>query len=177
MSYKSSINTGLPNIPDPPDPAFFAEFSRLYNAIRNLTIALDTYTGTLAADKEFFSATSITSTVRNQNLTRVYVKFGVDITVGKIVNLYDVSGTLTARLSDASSGKQMHGWCTIAATIGNYGEIMLEGLCTSISGLTPGTIYYLGNTPGTIATTAGTLSQKLGFALSASSIYFRPELK
>ena len=176
MAYKSSINTGLPNLPDPPDPKFFAEFARVYNAVRNLTLAIDSYTGAIAQDSQFYSQTPITQTVKSQNLTRIYVKFTVDIAQGQIVNLYDNSG-LEARLSDASSNKQMHGWCTIGALAGNFGEIMLEGLCANITGLTIGAIYYLGNVPGTIAPTPGTLIQKLGFALGDSKIYFRPEIK
>ena len=179
MSYRSTINTGLPNIPDPPDPKFFAEFQRVYNAIRNLTLALDSYTGALAQDPEFYSETPPTTTILLQNTNRLYVVFSENVSYGQMVNLYNNAGTLTARLaSAASAGKQAHAWCSTVAgvTAGNYAEVMLGGLCTAISGLTPGQSYYLGNTAGAIAPTTGTVNQIVGFALTSVNLYFKPTL-
>jgi len=177
MAYESTINTGLPNIPDPPDPAFFPEFTRLYNAIRNLTLAVDAYTGALPADPQNYSVTPIQSTVLIQNMQRVYVLFSQTVTYGQIVNLYNNAGVLNARLSSGTSGYPAHAWCSTAngVTAGNYGEVMIGGLCSAIGSLTPGATYYLGNTAGTIAPTAGTLSQKLGYALGSSLFLFRPD--
>jgi hypothetical protein len=180
MSYKSSVNLGLPNIADPPDPAFFAEFTRVYNAIRNLAIALDAYTGVLAADSQFYSTTPLSTTLLVQNLTRVYCIAGAALSYGDIINLYDGgAGVLTARKASAvDATKPAHAWCSTAAGIasGSYGEVMLLGMCTAIAGLTPGQLYYLSNTAGAIATTAGTVSQKVGYGLGASSLMFRPDL-
>ena len=179
MAYKSSVNTGLPNIPDPPDPRFFAEFTRVYNAIRNLTLALDTNTGALPQDPEFYSQTPPTQTILTQNTNRLYVKFSEAVSYGQLVNLHNVSGVLNARLSSAAvAGKQGHAWCSTVGGVasGAFGEVMLGGLCTAISGLTPGQSYYLGNTAGTIAPTAGTVTQLVGFALTASNLYFKPTL-
>lgn len=177
--YKSSINTGLPNLPDPPDPAFMAEFIRLYNAIRNLAIGIDSYTGGLGADPEAYSTTPPTSTILLQNMLRVYVKFDTAATYGKTVYLYHNAGILTAGLSDATSAtKKARGWCNATAGVasGAYGEVMLGGLCTAIGGLTPGTTYYCGNTPGTLAATPGTNSQKFGYAIGTSMLFVQPEL-
>jgi hypothetical protein len=177
MPYKSSINTGLPNIPDPPDPDFFAEFTRVYNAIRNLTLAIDSYTGALPADTANFSQTPPSSSILSQNVLRVYVPFGVTIAYGQMVNLYNVSGVLTARLAAANvGGLQAHGWCSIPASSGAYGEIMLGGLSKGVTGLTPGTTYYLSNTPGAVSTTPGTVSQRLGFALGTDYMFMQPQL-
>lgn len=179
MSYKSSINTGLPNIPDPPDPLFFAEFTRVYNAIRNLTLAVDAYTGSLAADPSYYSQTPATQTILSQNTQRLYVLFSDTATYGQTINLYNNAGVLNARLSNASAaGKPVHAWCSTAGgvTSGNWGEVMLGGLCTAISGLTIGQTYYAGNTAGTIAPTAGTVSQKIGYAIGATLLIFKPDL-
>lgn len=179
MAYKSSINTGLPNLPDPPDPKFFPEFARIYNAIRNLTIALDSYTGAMQAEKQYMNQVPLTSSVLAQNMVRVYVLFPAAVTYGQTVNLYNVAGVLNAQLSNSSAaGKPIHGWCSVVAGVaaGAYGEVMLGGLCTAIGGLTPGATYYAGNTPGTIAPTAGTVSQRVGFALSSTSIFMQPQL-
>jgi hypothetical protein len=179
MGYKSSINTGLPNLPDPPDPLFFAEFARVYNAIRNLTIAVDKYCGTLPADAVNYSQTPFTETVYSQNVLRLYVKFSEAVTYGQTINLAGVSGVVQARLSNATvAGRHIHGWCSTAGGVlsGAYGEVMLGGLCTAIGGLTAGTTYYSGNTAGTISTTAGTISQKIGYALTASNLIMQPDL-
>lgn len=177
--YKSSINTGLPNLPDPPDPAFLSEFIRIYNAIRNLSVAIDAYTGAQSADPEAFSSTPVSSTVLTQNMMRVYAKFDFTSTYGKTVYFYLNSGILTAGLSDATNAaKKMRGWCSTVAgvTSGEYGEVMIGGLCTAIGGLTVGTVYYNGNTPGTLANTPGTISQKVGYAIGTAALIVTPEL-
>ena len=177
MPYKSSINTGLPNIPDPPDPLFFPEFARVYNAIRNLTLAVDTYTGAMPAEAANYNATPPTSTILTQNGMRLYVQFGVAIAYGQAVHLYNNSGVLNAELATAvSAAKPMHGWCSIAGSAGGWGEVMLGGLCTAVSSLTPGATYYLSNTAGGISATAGTSSQKIGYALATNRLFVQPQL-
>lgn len=179
MAYKSSVNTGLPNIPDPPDPAFFAEFTRLYNAIRNLTIAMDNATGSLPQEPQFYSQTLPVQTLLSQNTQRLYVQFTETATYGKTINLFNNAGSLGARLSNASAaGKPIHAWCSTAGgvTAGQFGEVMLGGLCTAIGGLTIGQTYFAGNTAGAIAPTAGTVSQKIGYAIGASLLIFKPDL-
>lgn len=181
MAYRSSVNTGLPNIPDPPDPAFFPEFTRLYNAIRNLTIALDSYTGALPAETQYYDQTPPSASILTQNSMRLYVKFGVAIAYGQVVHLYNNAGVLTAELASAvNATKPMHGWCSIAGAAGAFGEVMLGGLCSAIgtvgSPLVPGATYFLGNTAGTIAPTAGTSSQKIGYALAINRLFVQPQL-
>jgi hypothetical protein len=177
MAYKSTVNTGLPNLPDPPDPAFFAEFTRVYNALRNLTVALDAYTGALPAEPQYYSSTPISTTVLSQNQHRVYVQFQEAASYGQIVNLYNNGGALGARLSNASAARPGHAWCSTAGgvLVGGWAEVMIGGLCLAFSGLTPGATYYLGNTAGSIAPTAGVLSQKMGYALGATQLFFRPD--
>lgn len=179
MPYKSSINTGLPNIPDPPLPEMLSELIRIYNAIRNVTVAIDAYTGGLAADESTYSQTPPTTTLLLQNMTRLYLKFDFTAAYGQTVYFYSNAGVLTAGIANATIvGRQMRGWCSTAAgvTSGNYGEVMLQGLCTAIGGLTIGTTYYNGNTPGTVANSPGTISQKVGFAIGTNQIFMRPEL-
>lgn len=179
MAYKSSINTGLPNIPDPPDPKFFGEFARIYNAIRNLTIAVDAYTGALGADPEYYDQTPPTSSLLSQNSLRIYAKAGVDISYGKMIHLYDVAGVLTMELASAVDvTKPMHGWCSTPGGVltGEWGEVRLGGLCTSFNSLICGQTYYLSNTAGSISTTPGTSSQKIGFGLGPTSLFVQPQL-
>jgi hypothetical protein len=177
--YKSSINLGLPSVPDPPDPAFFSEFTRLYNAIRNLSLALDAYTGALPQDAEFFSETPATQTILTQNTQRLYVLFSENASYGQTIHLWNDAGTLKARLANATAaGKPVRAWCSTTTGVisGQWGEVMLGGLCTAIGSLTPGQTYYAGNTAGAIAPTAGTISQKVGYAISPALFIFQPEL-
>ena len=177
MAYKSSINLGLDNIADPPDPSFFGIFTRVYNAIRNLALALDAYTGRDDPDQNVFSQIPASSSVGTQRLLRVYCIFGVAITPGQIVHLYNDAGVLKAELASAlTSAKPMNGWCQTGAGAGQWGEVIVGGLCELIGGLTPGVTYYLGDTAGTIAPTTGTTTQRVGFALGAATIYMNPEL-
>jgi hypothetical protein len=176
MAYKSTINTGLPNIADPPDPLFFAEFTRVYNAIRNLTLAIDLYTGTMAPDP----TTTPANSVLVQNSLRVFSTFNEDVAYGQMVNLYDSGGgVLAARLASAAvAGLVCRGWCAEAGGVltGATGQIKLGGICTAISGLVPGDTYYLSNTPGGIAATAGTVGQIVGFALGTTTLFTWPGL-
>jgi hypothetical protein len=177
MAYKSTINTGLPNIADPPDPLFFAEITRIYNAIRNLTVAIDSYTGAISADPSYYSQLGA-SGVKLQNLTRIYVPFSEPVSHGQMVNLYNSGGQLTARLASGSVSYPVRGWCSDlnGGFIGEYGEVMLEGANATFYGLTPGILYYLSNTAGAISVTPGTLSQRVGFALSSTILFVRPDL-
>lgn len=51
--------------------------------------------------------------------------------------------------------------------------VRVSAMYKALSGLTPGTIYYLSNTPGAIATTAGTTSKKVGLAVSSTSLLIK----
>lgn len=177
MSYESTINTGLPAIANPPDPAFFAEFTRVYNAIQVLATTIDAYTGALPADISEYDATPVSSTVLIQNMQRVYVLFSQTVSYGQLVNFHNVGGVLNAQLSSASGSLPAHAWCSTAGgvTAGNWGEVMIGGLILAWGSLTPGATYYLGNTAGTFSTTPGTLSQKLGYALGSNLFFFRPD--
>lgn len=54
-----------------------------------------------------------------------------------------------------------------------------SGLVTGLTGLTAGSMYYLSQTAGTITTTAPTgtnvIQQPVGFATSATTLYFEPQ--
>jgi hypothetical protein len=51
--------------------------------------------------------------------------------------------------------------------------IRITGNKSGLSGLTPGLTYYLSNTPGAIASSAGTVSKKVGIALSATDLLIK----
>jgi hypothetical protein len=62
------------------------------------------------------------------------------------------------------------GFATESKTSGQAILVRTSGTMTGLSGITQGVPYYLSNTAGTIATTAGTNSKKIGFGLSTTEV-------
>jgi hypothetical protein len=103
-----------------------------------------------------------------------------NISAGDFVNVHNVSGTAKIRKADASSsGKEAHGFVLSAVTSGNNGTVYFEGTNTQVTSQTPGVVYLSPSTAGlataTIPSTAGHVVQRLGVAVSATSIKFEAE--
>jgi hypothetical protein len=66
-----------------------------------------------------------------------------------------------------------------AGTDGNgiSGGVMTQGIKTGFAGLTPGEPYFLSDTAGDISLAAGTIFFELGYAQSATQLYFFPKFK
>lgn len=79
-------------------------------------------------------------------------------------------------LSDASSGlatafsSNFIGFAVADTSIGNSTPIQIEGSVTNQSGLSVGSSYYLSNTPGSINSSAGDISKKIGLSISATKL-------
>lgn len=103
------------------------------------------------------------------------------IAAGNLVNLYNVSGTLTARKADATTeGKEAHGFVKAAFANAATATIYTGGnYLTGLTGMTPGARQYLATTAGarteTAPSTANNVVQMVGVASSASSLIFDPE--
>ena len=176
MAYNSTINLGLPAIPEPADPKSFGDFLRVYNALRILSITVDSYTGAKGQDPQYYAQTPPAASILSQNSLRMYAKFGVAITAGQAVYLYDVAGVTTVGLASAlTTAKPMRGWCSTTTAADSYGEVMLGGLMP-LTGLVLGATYYLSNTAGGISIGPGTTSQKVGFAVDTTHLFVQPQL-
>lgn len=57
------------------------------------------------------------------------------------------------------------------------GGVMTQGIKTGFSGLTPGEPYFLSDTTGDISLSAGTVFFEVGYAQSATQLYFFPKFK
>ena len=100
------------------------------------------------------------------------------ISAGDFVNLYNNSGTLTARKADNSNSRDAKGFTLAAISNAATGTIYLSGQNTSVTALTPGTNYYLSTSGGVTATapsTSGTIIQLLGYTLSSTNLLFEYE--
>lgn len=173
-----STNLGLASLPEIDQQInreVYLDIMKIRGALRILQGALDNYCGILGEDPTYWSTAGV-SWQRVQNLTRFYCLASENIAQGAIANIYNNAGTPNARNANATDAtKPARAYCTTAVTAGNYGEFILEG-AVSINGLTPGTLYYLSNTNGIISNAAGTVSQKVGYALTATTLFFRPDL-
>jgi hypothetical protein len=97
-----------------------------------------------------------------------------------LVNVFDNAGTPTARKADATiEGKEATGFVRSAFGSGATATIFMSGnIVTGLTGLTAGR-RYLHTTAGASTVTApsasGNVSQKIGDALTATTILFEPE--
>lgn len=111
----------------------------------------------------------------------VSVTPATNISQWQLVNIYDVTGTVTARKADGGTNKFVaHAFAPANLTAPTPGNVQMDGIITG-TGLTPGADYYLDDTAGGYAlyadapAGAGKILQKIGYAVSATQIVFLPE--
>lgn len=102
-----------------------------------------------------------------------------NLTAGDFVNIYNNSGTATARKADATTaGKEAYGFVLATTTSPNTALVYTEGMNTQVVGATPG-LVFLSTTAGgftsTAPSSAGNSVQRLGVATSATTINFEPQ--
>lgn len=102
------------------------------------------------------------------------------LSAGNFISLYNNAGTLNARKADGSTtGKNADGFVLAAVSSGASGTVYLAGQNNQVTGQTPGPVWLSASTPGTVTNTApsgtaGQTVQRVGVALSATAIEFRP---
>lgn len=99
------------------------------------------------------------------------------LAAGDEVNIFNDGGTPKMRKADAStSGKEAHGFVLAAVSADVAGTVYFEGLNDQVSGMVAGPVYLSAAAPGTVTATppsgSGNIVQRLGVALSATSINF-----
>lgn len=100
-----------------------------------------------------------------------------NLAAGDFVNVYNDSGTAKVRKADASTaGKYAHGFVLSAVTAPAAATVYFEGPNTAVSSATPGEVFLSATTAGGFTSTAptgtGKVVQKIGVAVSATSINF-----
>lgn len=100
-----------------------------------------------------------------------------NLAAGDLVNLYDVTGTVTARKADASTNKPAVGYVLAATTSPAAATVYFEGQNTQVTGLVGGDQYLSTTVPGktqaAAPTTAGHIVQIVGFATAATALNFQ----
>lgn len=103
------------------------------------------------------------------------------LSANDLVNVYDVAGTPSVRKADATvEGKECNGY--VKASVANAAVATVYGSGTTmdgLTGLTTGNRQYLATTAGARTAAApsasGNVVQKIGEAMSATTIAFEPE--
>lgn len=174
-----SFNLGLGATPETKDKENYAELARIYSAIRNVAYAVDSNTGSALVSAEDYPQLTPSLSVKSQNQNKIYVQFTGSVPVGGTVSLYNSGAILKGRPANAgAAGTLARGFLSslFAVNSGDWGEVVLNGLNPYMAGLTPGALYYQSNTNSLVSTTAGTVSQPVGIALSTTDLYFKPNL-
>ena len=98
------------------------------------------------------------------------------IAAGAPVNIYFSGGVPCMRNANAAAASQFpaHGFANAAVATSATVPVYTDGYVAGITGLVPGTDYYLGTGPGEIttvgATASGCLYQRLGVALTTTCL-------
>ncbi len=95
---------------------------------------------------------------------------------GDLVNIWDSTGAKCRKADAAVAGKEAHGFVLVGVGSGASAIVYFEGSNTAMAGLTPGP-QFLSTTAGTTSATApsgsGNVVQRVGFAVSATTMNFQ----
>jgi len=99
---------------------------------------------------------------------------------GDLINVWNDAGTPKVRKADASTpGKEAHGFVTAAYALNAAAVVYFEGTNTQMTGLTAGRQYLSTTVPGktqlAAPSTAGQISQVVGFATAATAMNFQSQ--
>lgn len=151
---------------------------------------LDTLVSALTSSSGVSDANKVIATNSAGEIDATFLPAGVELSVktlptsenlaaGDFVNIYNATGTSTARLADGSDDKPAHGFVLAGTTSPANATVYIgKGKNNQLTGLTPGVRYFLSATnPGeptatAPAETSGNITQILGFAVSATELVF-----
>ena len=177
-SFPSSINLGIPEVPRNVPDNLFSQFLEIYQALRNLQYGLEQYSGKLYAQSgNTLASPSFADSLQGMTANLLYVPSLSVFTGFSLASLVNNAGNLAAQLAvNTSIAGRARCISTATVAIGAVGVFSCgPGYIGGFSGLTPGSTYYLGATPGSITLTppvaAGTIVQEVGFALSTSEFF------
>jgi hypothetical protein len=135
-------------------------------------------------DKEFVGLGQLNRTALGTTLTNRVVVAGTageTVAAGEVVYFdeTDKEWKLADGSASATCENVLLGIAQGAGTDDNTisGGVLLEGLDTNQSGFTEGDIIYISDTAGTLADSTGTVEAIVGYAKSATDIYFKAGLK
>lgn len=168
------------------DHSTLSAFSRIFSGVDTIPVSAPlAYTSnpTLSsaaqlATKGYVDSVVTGGTVNTDRIILGSQTAGETVAAGDIVYFkssdsrwWKADADLTATFSNVLLGVAQG-----SGTAGNTitGGVLIYGKCDSFTGLTATATYYLSNTAGGVATSAGTYSVILGQAFSTTGIFFNP---
>jgi hypothetical protein len=177
-----STNLVIPGVSSVSDIKTNEELSFIFSALQTLAIRLDEVSGALSPEKTSWSAIKPSSGIIGGRSYKVYCVTSEAIGYGAMVNLYNLNPTTCqARNARANSTSRFaNAFCNVPGGIasGQFGEFICgPGLNSGLSGLTPGSPYYLSHTSttgqvqtGIPPSGAGNIYQNCGFAITDTQL-------
>ena len=101
-----------------------------------------------------------------------------NLAAGDLVNVWNDAGTSKVRKADNSNNRRAVGFVIAGVTAPANATVYLEGTITGLTSLTPGAAVFLGTLGAATATApsaAGSISQEIGIAVSATEVSFEPQ--
>ena len=92
------------------------------------------------------------------------------ITVPTFGAVLKTDGSALANAANLDKANNFIGFATENKNAGETIKVQTDGIYTSLTGLNPFQTYYVSDTNGAIATSAGTISKKVGKAISATDL-------
>lgn len=181
LNYSLPISSAVPPVPPAVEdkvPRVFAAFNLVWQVINQYKALFVRYCGVSPMPVGMWEvlAGDPSTLVIAGNLTRFYCPALVSVTQGQLVNLVVSGGVLKAQVADRTiAGLHMDGFAPQAVAAGSIGEFILRrGILTTSQTLVPGQDYWLATAGGlrsTPLTTAGTIEQYIGKAITTSQLY------
>lgn len=106
----------------------------------------------------------------------VSVTSSENLAAGDFVNIFDNTGAEVRKADATTVGKEATGFVLASVTSPAAATVYLEGVNNQVTGKTPGAMQFLDTTAGlateTSPSTTGNISQRVGYAISATEISF-----
>ena len=178
MTRRYGMGTGLPEQAPFQDEGDFRKFNPLYQAISGLAKATSDAVGLTSIDSDELQNTGPFIEFNGNLGRRMNFEAGEQIEPARLIYLDTSAGESRIWHVSSQSGinRVAHGFCLepVATTAGRRCRVMLfSGLLAGISGVTPGTIYWLGvngQLSAVMPVTAGWTQQKVAIGLTANAV-------
>lgn len=180
-TFRYSSPLIIPDSSDVKDTLTQQELTYVFNALRTLATQLDAKTGALSPLPDSWPTIHPLNSMLGNNINKIYAQCSTNIGYGAMVNFFNFSPTqVKARPAQASSYTiAAGGFCNNpdGYVAGEWGEFVAGmGVNTGISGLVPGTWYFLD--PATLTgqvtpispAVPGQIYQCVGQAISDTSL-------
>lgn len=181
IGFRYSAPLIIPDASEVKDKDTNQEITYILNAIRTLSAHLDSVTGALSPLITDWPTVAAENSILGNNINKFYCRVAVAIPYGAMVNFYNLSATeVQARPAQADS--YLHAACGFCINpggfaVGDWGEFVVgSGINYGISGMTPGTWYFLdpasalGQVTATQPVAPGQIYQICGIAIRDNAL-------